>query len=218
MTDRFPKNTRWLREIADELVGELKGAAGRLLSQSPELIDELKTVARHPRRLRFLLDRHVPRLSRRFLGAASNWTEPFTIGMGFRVEKLGEDAVEVRMPGGWRNQGDGGVVHSSALSALGEFAVRLYWESHLDLRHAGAQSSRVQVRVLSRPVGAMRGVFRLPVADREAILHRLRADNRADIETQTRIYDRDGRLVAEVDVDWQLSRQLALGSGFQKDS
>lgn len=174
-------------------------------------LSELREWARHPRTIGFLLSESSPRLSRGFLGIASKWVEPFTVGMGLWPEKIGEDAVEVLMPGGWRNQGEGGVVHSAALAALGEFAVRLYWEYHLDLRHSDIESRRVQVRILSRPSGSMKGVFRLPVGDREAILHRLRSEFRAEVETQTLVYDADGRLVAEIEADWTLRRLLTLG-------
>jgi acyl-coenzyme A thioesterase PaaI-like protein len=177
---------------------------------------ELKEFALHPstsvRSFGLLLDERSPWLGRHFLGAASKWAEPFTVGMGFKVQKIGEDAVEVRLPGKWRNQGAGGVVHSAALAALGEFAVRLYWEHHLDVRHSGVESKRMQVRILSRPVGEMKAVFRLPVVDREAILHRLRTQQHVDTETQVHVYDSAGRLIAEVDADWFLCRRLTLSS------
>jgi hypothetical protein len=180
---------------------------------SPRLAEDLKHLAERPRAFGHWLEGQSPWLNRRFLGAASNIAEPFLVGMGLRVEKLGEDSAEVFMPGSWRNQGEGGWLHSSALSALGEFAVRLFWEYHLDLRKSEILASRVEVRILSRPSGDAKGVFRLPVAEREAILHRLRAEGQAEIDTQTMIYDMSGRLIAEVEVDWKLVRQLALGGG-----
>lgn len=175
-------------------------------------LEEIRDWARHPRLAGFFLKERSPWLGRGFLSVASNWLEPFTVGMGLTIESIGEDSIEVAMPGGWRNQGEGGIIHSAALSALGEFGVRLYWEYHLDLRHADIESRRVQVRIISRPSGAMKGVFRLPVGDREAILHRLRTDSRAEVETQTHVYDADGRLVAEVEVEWALRRLFALGT------
>ncbi len=187
--------------------------AGKIREISPAIVDELRTLVRHPRSLGSWIEAKSPWLGKRFLGAASTLAEPFTVGMGLKVETLGEDTIEVVMPGGWRNQGEGGGIHTGALSALGEFAMRIYWEHHLDLKTSGVESRRVEVRILSRPEGEMKAVFRLPVADREAILHRLRAETRASLDAQTLIYDRAGRLVAEVDVDWELTRQLALGAG-----
>jgi hypothetical protein len=207
-----------MRKKISQRFEELKDVAqGSLLRQlervSPRLADDLKHLAQHPRSIGHWLEGQSPWLNRRFLGAASNIAEPFLVGMGLRVDKLGEDSAEVFMPGSWRNQGEGGGLHSSALSALGEFAVRLFWEYHLDLRKSEITAWRVQVRILSRASGDAKGVFRLPVAEREAILHRLRAEGQTEIDTQTMIYDMNGRLIAEVEVDWKLVRQLALGAG-----
>ncbi len=217
----FQKLTEKLNQTVSEKLTQalnhpLRPVLEEKVTSSLREFRELKEFALHPsssaRSLGLLIDGQSSWLGRRFLGAASNWTEPFTVGMGFKVQKVGEDVIEVRLPGTWRNQGEGGVIHSAALAALAEFAVRLYWEHHLDLRHSGVESKRMQVRILSRPVGEMKSVFHLPVGDREAILHRLRAQHHAETETQTLVYDGAGRLVAEVDADWFLSRRLTLGS------
>ena len=179
---------------------------------SPIVIEEVRQFAKHPRSIGNLLEAKSPWLNRQFLGVASNLIEPFLVGMGLKVERLGEEVVEVKMPGMWRNQGDGGDIHNGALLSLGEFAVRLFWEYHLDVRRNEIQTKRVQLRTLVRATGDMKAVFRLPVSEREAILHRIRADGFASIETQTFIYDPNGRLVAEVEVDWELRRQLSLGA------
>jgi hypothetical protein len=57
----------------------------------------------------------------------------------------------------------------------------------------------------------MRAVFRFPVSEREAVLHALRARGNAETESTISVYDNDGRLVAEVEVAWDFTRQLALG-------
>jgi hypothetical protein len=197
-----------------------------------EAFGELQKIIRHPRALSswleanpFLSRRLSRLLNRRLLGAASNWLEPFTIGMGLAVERLSEEAVEVTMPSRWRNQGDGGAIHTGAFATLGEFCARLLWDCQLDLRSISVESRRVHVRILVKSlshvrspsagpfVGPVKGVFRLPVADREAILHRLRNESSVDVETETHIYDSQGRLIAEVEVAWQLSRVLSLEPG-----
>lgn len=189
----------------------LQNSVEQAVQYSPALIEELKLIVRHPRTLGFFLESKSQWAMRRMLGAASNWAEPFTIGMGFRVVKLGEDIIEVRMPGYWRNQGEFGQIHSGALASIGEFAARLFWEYHLDLKNSEAESIRVQVRVLNRPFGELSAVFRLPVADRETMLLRLRSEGRTEVETQISIYDLNGRLVAECEVDWKLVRNLRIG-------
>ena len=207
--------TRW-SELGRDVLGGLsvlKVAAEEMLEHSPIRVEEVRELIRRPRTFGAWLELKSPRLGRHFMGVASNLTEPFTLGMGFRVERLAEDAIEVLLPGGWRNQGEDGAIHSAALCALGETTVRLFWEAHLDLQDIEMRSRRVQARKLGEAVGEVRGVFRLPEADREAILHELRAEPTCDVESQTLVYDRDGRLVAEIDVDWHLRRRLRLQAG-----
>lgn len=188
-----------------------------LLSKIPglaeQLKDHLRTVARHPRSLGALIESRNPWLNRKFLGAASNIVEPFLIGMGLSVASLTEDSVEVTMPGFVRNQGEAGVVHNAALSALGEFAARIFWEHHLDLQRAELSVCALTVRFMTRASGPMRAVFRLPVSERETVLLTLRSQNSAEAQSLVSIYDSAGRLVAEVEIEWRFSRQLALGPG-----
>lgn len=184
-----------------------------LLGKLPGLADQLRSFAKNPRALGAKIESHSPWLSRRFLGAASNFVEPFLVGMGLSVETLGEEIAEVKLPGHWRNQGEGGVVHNGALSALGEFTSRLYWEHHLDLRGPELYAKHVELRSLARARGDLRGVFRWSVASREEIQHRLRSTGEADAHATVSVYDDAGKLVAEIEIDWSITRQLSLGSG-----
>lgn len=194
-------------------LGDIRSFVDQMRKRSPEVLEEMKTLLRHPRSLGAHLEERSPWLNRHFLGAASNLSEPFLVGMGLRVERLGEDAVEVILPGGWRNQGEGGLIHAGALATLGEFTSRLFWEHHLGLQYAEIEVVRVHLKSLARAAGDMRAVYRLPVSDREVILHRLRAQGRAEVSSEAAIYDRDARLVAEVEVEWRIQRHLALGPG-----
>ncbi len=184
-----------------------------LLEKLPGFAEQLRSIARNPRSIGAKLESRSPWLSRQFLGAASNFVEPFLVGMGLAVESLGEEVAEVSLPGHWRNQGEGGVIHNGALSALGEFASRLYWEHHLDLRGPELYAKHVELRSLTRARGDLRGIFRWSVAGREEIQHRLRTTGEADAHVTVSVYDTSGKLVAEVDVDWQITRQLSLGTG-----
>ncbi len=184
---------------------------------SPVLIDsfreDLKTFARHPRSVAALIESRSSWLNRKFLGAASNLVEPFLVGMGFSVASLSEDSVEVTMPGFLRNQGEMGVIHNAALLALGEFSARIFWEHHLDLRRQELRARSVSLRLITKATGQVRAVFRFPIGEREAVLHRLRMDGFAEAESTVSVYDNGGRLIAEVDIGWDFSRQLALSSG-----
>lgn len=178
-----------------------------------EVIEDLKTFARHPRAVGSLIESRSAWLNRKFLGAASNLVEPFLVGMGLSVASLQEDSVEVTMPGFVRNQGEAGAIHNAALSALGEFAARLFWEHHLDLRRSELRARSVALRSFGRAVGPMRAVFRLPVSEREAVLHRLRSVGSADCDSTVSIYDGGARLVAEVEIGWDFSKQFSLPGG-----
>lgn len=177
----------------------------------PQVVEDLRTLARHPRAAATLLESRSAWLGRKFLGAASNLVEPFLVGTGLSVEGLGEDSCEISMPGFLRNQGEGGVIHNAALSALGEFSARIFWEHHLDLRRQELRARSVSLRVLAPARGAMRAIFRYAVGEREAVLHALRSNGQASAESTISVYDGDGRLVAEVDVTWDFSKQLSLG-------
>jgi hypothetical protein len=177
-----------------------------------QITEKIKELVRHPKTISSFLEEHSPWLSRQFLGAASNLTEPFVVGMGLKVDQLSEDIVEVSLPGGWRNQSENGLLHVGALVTLGEFASRLFWEYHLDLRSTEINLGRLEFRALGRAQGAIRAVYRVPVNEREKILHRLRSLGRAEVESQIAIYDSGLKLIAEVEVSWTLAKQLSLGS------
>lgn len=209
-----------LESRLQELLSDLVSTANELRKRAPEvpglleqLATEIGTIARHPRALGARLDARSAWLNRKFLSAASNVVEPFLVGMGLRVESLGEEAIEVVLPGWWRNQTEGGALHVGALTTAGEFASRLYWEHHLDLGRSELTARELNSKVFGRPSGDVKVVFRMPVAQREAVFHRLRSEGSTEVVSVTAIYDQSGRLAAEVEVTWRLLRQLALGPG-----
>ena len=191
----------------------LEGVIGDLMAKLPGLTEQLKTFARHPRSVGALIESKNSWLNRKFLGAASNLVEPFLVGMGLSIAALTEDSVEVTMPGFIRNQGEAGVLHNSALSALGEFAARIFWEHHLDLGRSELLATSVSLRLMTRASGPMRAVFRLPVSEREAVLLELRSATFAEAESLVAIYDSAGKLVAEVEIEWRFSKRLSLAAG-----
>ncbi len=196
-----------------KLDSKFAGLFAQVRKLSPELLEDLKTFARHPRSVGALIEARSSWLNRKFLGAASNIVEPFLVGMGLSVASLNEDSVEVTMPGFIRNQAEAGVIHNAALSALGEFAARLFWEHHLDLRRSELRVRSISLRSLARASGSMRGVFRFQVSEREAVFHRLRSEGSSAADSTVSIYDSAGRLVAEVEIGWDFSKQLSLPGG-----
>jgi hypothetical protein len=156
------------------------------------------------------IEERSPWLSRSLLGVASNMTEPFLLAMGLSVERVEEDLVEVWLPDWWRNRGEEGVVHNGAIASLGEFAVRKYWDHHLTSFHSRAEAVNLQFRRLGVVKGALRGTFYLATSERESFFQKLRANQSATINCETNIYDKDGRLVAQVEMQWQMDIILEL--------
>lgn len=192
---------------------EIRSVIEQLRAKSPAMVQELKTALQNPRELAVLLESRSPWLGRKFLGAASNLLEPFLAGTGLAVERLEEALAEARLPGWWRNQGESGAVHTAAIAALGEFTSRIYWEHHLDLRRSEISVRRVEVRVLQRAVGDLTGIYRVPVQEREAILLQLRREREVSLGAEVAVYDRQGRLVSQVELEWHLESSLALAQG-----
>ena len=184
--------------------------AGRVRAQAPQLLAEVRGYAQHPRALSALVEDHSPWLSRHIMGLAANLTEPFTAGMGISVNRFTGELIEVGMPSSWRNRGASGRVHSGALSVLGEATVKMYWDFHLDFKTVTFFERRVVVNILLRSETDLRAVFRFSEVDREALLYRLRVDKRVLLETQTQIFDALDRLVAEVDIEWDLRQRPEL--------
>jgi acyl-coenzyme A thioesterase PaaI-like protein len=179
---------------------EIRSVIEQLRAKSPAMVEELRTVLQNPRELAVLLESRSPWLSRKLLGAASNILEPFLAGTGLAVERMDEALVEARLPGWWRNQGESGVIHTAAIAALGEFTSRI-------------SLHRVEARVLQRALGDLTGIYRMPVQEREAILLQLRRERVARVGAEVSVYDRQGRLVSQVELDWHLERNPALASG-----
>lgn len=199
--------------MIDALSRRLPDWTSQVSGQLTSVVNELKSIAKHPRSAGAYLESRSPWLNRKFLGVASNLIEPFLIGMGLNVRAIREDAVEVLLPGVWRNQGENGEVHSAAVTAAGEFASRLFWEHHLDLRRSELRVERTETRFLQVPRGDLTVVFRCSVADREETLLRLRADGHARHDGSASVYDRGERLCAEIEISWVFERGIALSAG-----
>lgn len=182
----------------------------RLPGLKEKIAEELRTFVRQPRSLATLLESQSPWLGRQFLGVASNIVEPFLVGTGVSVTAIGEEVAEVSLPNIWRNQTERGVIHTAAVAAIGELASRLYWERHLDLRHSELQTVSVNTRLVGSTRDSLKAVFRASVGEREEVLHKLRAEGRAETAGSVSVYDTSGKLVAEVDVEWTITKQLAL--------
>ncbi len=185
---------------------ELAGSLGHLL---PGLRESL----RNPRRMGSLLEEYNPWLSRRLLGVVSNLADPYIAGMGLGIERLDENGVSVKMPLRWRNRGEGGVAHVGALTTLAEFASRVYWERNLNVSRHEMRVAQLSARFLGEAEGDTRAMMNFSEAEREAALFRFRAEGEAVVPCCVQVFENAGRLVAEVTVEWCMTRPLVLGAG-----
>jgi hypothetical protein len=174
------------------------------------LTAEIRTVLRNPRILGQFIEQRSPWLNRQLLSAASNISEPFLVGMGLKVEKLNEESIEVTLPAVWKNRAQNSRVHVAALITLGEFASRLFWEHHLDLRSTELEAEKIEFISHRSPSGDLRGVFRISEGERESVLRHLREHGTSEVGSSVSIYDASERLVCEIDVAWRFFRQLSL--------
>lgn len=178
-----------------------------------DLVPSLRASLRNPRRMGSLLEEYNPWLSRRLLGAASNLADPYVAGMGLAIERLEEDGIAVTMPHRWRNRGEGGVVHVGALTTLAEFTSRLYWERNLNLGRHEMQVVNLAAKFLAEVESDTRATMDFAETEREAALFRFRSEGETLVPCLVKIFESQGRLIAEVTVEWRLTRPMALPSG-----
>ena len=174
------------------------------------LPDQLREVLQHPRTLGSLLEEKSPFLGRHLLSAASNLAEPFTAGMGLRVLQLSEERIEVVLPDWWRNHDSEGSLHNSALSVLGEFTARVFWERHLDLRRSQMRVLRAEAKFLKKISSEVRATLQMSEAEREGVLFRLRSQGEVTVESAVTIYDSKEQLAALLLIEWQFVRAKEL--------
>ncbi len=194
---------------------ELRELKERLQKLLP---DQLRDVLENPRALGSLLEEKSPFLGRQLLSAASNLFEPFSAAMGLRVLQLSEERIEVVLPDWWRNHDSEGSLHNGALSVLGEFTARLFWERHLDLRRAQMRVRRIEVKFLKKISGEARATLQMSEAEREGVLFRLRSQGEVTVESAVSIYDSKEQLAAQLQIDWQFTRAKELPPGSRQDS
>jgi acyl-coenzyme A thioesterase PaaI-like protein len=181
--------------------------------QLKEILPELKSYVENPKRLGTWLEEHNPWLSRQLLGAVSNLSDPYLAGMGLTVDLLTETRAEVTLPDRWKNKAEGGVAHVGALTTAAEFASRIYWERLLNLQRNSMRVTNLSAKFFVDARSTTKAVFDIPENEREALMFKLRSEGEVKPSCAVKIYDHDGRLVAEVTVDWHFHQAKALGSG-----
>jgi acyl-coenzyme A thioesterase PaaI-like protein len=192
-----------------------------LFQKMANKVEELKAITQqilqNPRRLSTLLEEKSPWLGeqvrKELLSAASNFSDPFLVGMGLQIEKMNEDGLEVRLPQRWKNSAGGGFVHIGALCAAAEFTSRVYWERHLNPAGCESRVVNLQCHFLRAAQNSIKIIYHIGDAEREALLFRVRNEESVSFESLVVIYDDEEQLICEATIDWNFRRKNILGSG-----
>jgi uncharacterized protein (TIGR00369 family) len=133
---------------------------------------------------------------------------PFVRLLGIRIDEIGPGTAAVSMPDDAKLHNHLGTPHAGALFTLAETASGAamaggFAELITGLRPVAKQST-IQYQKMAK--GATRAVGRVP-GDLAALKAALKADGKVAFPVQVEVFDQDGTLAAQVQVDWYLSEK-----------
>jgi acyl-coenzyme A thioesterase PaaI-like protein len=126
---------------------------------------------------------------------------PYTRELGFAIERAEDGEVHMRLPDHPLTRNMAGTVHAGALYTFGETVagVAAGMET-LDKAFPFARRAEIRYRRPAR--GAVLGKARVAAADMERVLRELARDGRSELTVSVELEGADGRIVAEMDVDY----------------
>jgi uncharacterized protein (TIGR00369 family) len=135
-------------------------------------------------------------------------TLPFVNLLGIRIDAIGAGTSEVSMPFDGKLANHLGTPHAGALFTLAETASGAamaggFADLILGLRPV-AKESRIEYQKVAK--GATRAVGRVP-GDIAALKAALQADGKVAFPVKVDVFDQEGTLAAQVEVDWYLSQK-----------
>jgi uncharacterized protein (TIGR00369 family) len=135
-------------------------------------------------------------------------TLPFVRLLGITIDSIGDGTSEVSMPSDPKLNNHLGTSHAGALFTLAETASGAamaggFADLILGLRPV-AKESRIQYQKVAK--GATRASGRVP-GDIAALKAQLKADGKVAFPVEVDIFDAEGTLAAQVQVDWYLSEK-----------
>ncbi|MGB9992267.1 PaaI family thioesterase [Massilia sp. SM-13] len=133
-------------------------------------------------------------------------TLPFVRLLGIRIDSIGAGTSEVSLPDDPKLHNHLGTQHAGALFTLAETASGAamaggFADMIVDLRPV-AKESRIQYQKLAK--GATRASGRVP-GDLDALKAQLKAEGKIAFPVEVDVFDAQGTLAAQVQVDWYLS-------------
>jgi thioesterase domain-containing protein len=126
---------------------------------------------------------------------------PYTLEMGITIERAASGEVEMMLPDAPANQNMVGIVHAGALYTFGETVAGIAAGIDL-LDKAFPLARKAEIRYLRPASGAIRGCARVAAVDSERVLAELSRDGRSELCVAVILSDGDGKIVAEMDVDY----------------
>jgi uncharacterized protein (TIGR00369 family) len=135
-------------------------------------------------------------------------TLPFVNLLGIRIDSIGAGTSEVSMPFDAKLANHLGTPHAGALFTLAETASGAamaggFADLILGLRPV-AKESRIEYQKVAK--GATRASGRVP-GDIAALKAALQADGKVAFPVKVDVFDQEGTLAAQVEVDWYLSQK-----------
>ena len=135
-------------------------------------------------------------------------TLPFVRLLGITIDSIGDGTSEVSMPADPKLNNHLGTSHAGALFTLAETASGAamaggFADLIMGLRPV-AKESRIQYQNV--PTGARRARGRVP-GNIAALKAQLKADGKVAFPVEVDIFDAEGTLAAQVQVDWYLSEK-----------
>ena len=138
---------------------------------------------------------------------------PFNVHLGLRTTEVGADSGVVQIPDDGRLHNHVGTQHAGALFAAGEAAsgaafVGAFMAIMGEITPL-AESAEISYRALAKGEITATASFG---EDRDALLAQLDADGRVRFPVSVEMTDADGKLVAEMTVNWYVRRNDAAKS------
>lgn len=166
-----------------------------------------------PEKLSQLLESQSPDLAKKILDIASEFKDPYQIGMGFKVLQLEDEEVTVELPHRWRNRNEAGAMHTGALVALAEYTSRLFWERHLGPSQGGRlRLTDLRLTPIKEGFSAVKARLSLPGEECEQRIFEWRSRGESQLGSLVKIYNAKNHLVADVEVEWLASKAPLLES------
>jgi acyl-coenzyme A thioesterase PaaI-like protein len=126
---------------------------------------------------------------------------PYTNELALTLDRVEGGKVEMTLPDGEANRNMAGTVHAGLLYTFGETLAGV--AAGLEtLEQAFPFARRAEIRYLRPGLGTLRGTAEVGRRDLERVLEELARDGRSELTVRATISGEDGKVVAEVDVDY----------------